>query len=353
MKKTIIVLIHIGYWALYLVFILLILGILNMGSKMKGTDVFFTLQFGVVMGSFAILPAIFGFYSFYILLFDKFLIQKKILLLFIFGCVAAFLSGVIAAMSLQIMSLFKLCSGIFNDGFNSAIAITNFMALIAVLNGGMALLIKGFIRWYDDIKLKEDLNKKNFETELALIKSQINPHFLFNTLNNIDILIEKDAIKASNYLNKLSDIMRFMLYETKTEKIPLSKELNYIEKYIELQKIRTANPDFIHYTIDGNTEGVFIAPMLLIPFIENAFKHSEGVKTGNVIAINLLINNDLIQFNCINKYVLNTNDIKEENSGLGNQLIQKRLALLYPNTHTLTTDNKEDVYGVDLIILRH
>ena len=236
-------------------------------------------------------------------------------------------------------------------GFDSAFAITNAMSIVALLNGGMGLLIKGFIKWFADIKLKEDLNKKNFDTELALIKSQINPHFLFNTINNIDILIEKNPVKASNYLNKLSDIMRFMLYETKTEKIPLSKELNYIEKYIELQKIRTANPDFVHYSIDGNTEGVFIAPMLLIPFIENAFKHSEGVKTGNVIAINVLITNDLIQFNCRNKYVLN-NTIKEENSGLGNDLIQKRLALLYPNTHTLTIDNKENIYEVCLSIMR-
>ena len=351
MKKSIVFLIHLAYWGLYLVLLLLVFGLLNMGSKMKGTDIVFTLQLIITVGSFAIIPATLGFYSFYILLFDRLLIQKKILLLFMFGFLAAFLSGIIAAFSLQIMSLFKLNASIFNDGFNSAMAITNFMALIALLNGGMGLLIKGFIKWYADIKLKEDLNKKNFEIELALIKSQINPHFLFNTLNNIDVLIEKDAIKASIYLKKLSDIMRFMLYETKTENIPLSKELDYVEKYIELQKIRTANPDFVHYNIDGNKEGIFIAPMLLIPFIENAFKHSEGVKTGNVITIKVLINNDLIQFNCRNKYVLNK-AIKEESSGLGNQLIQKRLALLYPNTHSLEINKEENIYDVTLIISR-
>lgn len=352
MKKSIIISLHVGYWLLYLVLFLFILALLTMPNKTPLTHIIFESQLVVLLANFSILPAVLGFYSFYILLFDKFLVQKRILLLFILGILVACFSGVVAASMLQILSLFKLCSGIFNDGFDSAIVITNAMALIAVLNGGMALLIKGFIRWYDDIKLKEDLNKKNFEIELALIKSQINPHFLFNTLNNIDVLIEKDAFKASNYLNKLSDIMRFMLYETKIEKIPLSKELNYIEKYIELQKIRTANPDFIQYEIEGNTEGVFIVPMLLIPFIENAFKHSEGIKTGNVITIKVLINNDLIQFNCINKYILNNDDIKEENSGLGNQLIQKRLALLYPNTHTLTIDNKEGAYDVNLIILK-
>lgn len=351
MKKSVIILIHIAYWALYLTLLLLVFSILNMGSNMKLTSIIFTVQFLTVVSAFSMTPAILGFYSFYILLFDKYLVQKKILLLFLFGILAAWLSGLIAATSMEIMSLFKLCTGVFNDGFDSAFAITNAMSIVALLNGGMGLLIKGFIKWYEDIKLKEDLNKKNFDTELALIKSQINPHFLFNTINNIDILMEKDAVKASNYLNKLSDIMRFMLYETKNEKIPLSKELNYIEKYIELQKIRTSNPDFISYSIEGNTEDILIAPMLLIPFIENAFKHSEGVKTGNVIATKVLINNDLIQFNCRNKYVLNK-AIKEENSGLGNDLIQKRLALLYPNTHTLTIDNKENIYEVCLSIVR-
>jgi two-component system, LytTR family, sensor kinase len=348
MKKSVIILIHIGYWALYLILILLILGMLNMGSQMKITSIIFTTQFLSLIVAFAIIPAVLGFYSFYILLFDKYLIQKKILLLFLFGILAAWLSGLIAATSMEIMSLFKLCTGIFNDGFDSAFAITNAMAIVALLNGGMGLLIKGFIKWFADIKLKEDLNKKNFDTELALIKSQINPHFLFNTINNIDILIEKNPVKASNYLNKLSDIMRFMLYETKTEKIALNKELNYIEKYIELQKIRTTNSEFVSYKIEGNTEGSFIAPMIFIPFIENAFKHAEGIKIGNAISIKIVINTDLIQFNCINKYVQNAS--KGENNGLGNELIKRRLALLYPNKHSLKINDDNFIYSVELDI---
>ena len=315
---------------------------------MKITSIIFTVQFLAVVSAFSITPAILGFYSFYILLFDRFLIRKKILLLFLFGILAAWLSGVIAVTSMEIMSLFKLCTGVFNDGFDSAFAITNAMAIVALLNGGMGLLIKGFIKWYDDIKLKADLNKKNFDTELALIKSQINPHFLFNTINNIDILIEKNPVKASNYLNKLSDIMRFMLYETKTEKIPLSKELNYIEKYIELQKIRTTNSEFISYLIEGNTEGSFIAPMILIPFIENAFKHAEGIKIGNAISIKIVIKSDLIHFNCTNKYVQNAS--KGENNGLGNELIVRRLELLYPNKHSLKINDNNFIFSVELDI---
>ncbi len=119
--------------------------------------------------------------------------------------------------------------------------------------------------------------------ELALVKSQINPHFLFNTINNIDVLISKDAERASAYLNKLSDIMRFMLYETKPAKIPLPKELTYIEKFIELQKIRTTNEHYVNYSIKGDTANFMIPPMLLISFIENAFKYADNKKVENAI----------------------------------------------------------------------
>jgi len=100
----------------------------------------------------------------------------------------------------------------------------------------IACLIKAFLNWYSDIFYKRQLEKKNLETELALLKAQINPHFLFNTLNNIDILIEKDAAAASVYLKKLSDILRFTLYESPSETVALSEEIKYIGQYIELQK---------------------------------------------------------------------------------------------------------------------
>ncbi len=136
------------------------------------------------------------------------------------------------------------------------------IAFGALLNGIIGLVMKGFITSYGDIRVKEELNRKNFEVELALVKSQLSPHFLFNTINNIDVLIGIDAARASAYLNKLSDIMRFMLYETKTELIPLEEELAYIEKYIDLQKIRTANPDYIRFRVQGRAPGLLVPPML-------------------------------------------------------------------------------------------
>jgi LytS/YehU family sensor histidine kinase len=209
--------------------------------------------------------------------------------------------------------------------------------------------MRGFISWYGDIKLKEDLTKKNFEMELALVKSQINPHFLFNTIHNIDILIEKDAKQASAYLNKLSDIMRFMLYETKTEKIFLARELTYIEEYISLQKIRTSNPDYVHYTVNGEAGNLLIEPMLFIPFIENAFKHSENTKSVNTITIQFDIAPGKIIFSCENHYLKHAKNNPAQ-SGLGNELIKKRLALLYPGSHTLEVNNANEIYKVQVTI---
>ena len=153
----------------------------------------------------------------------------------------------------------------------------------------MCIIIKGFITWFEEIQVKEALQLKNLSTELDLIKSQLDPHFLFNTINNIDTLLLNSPELASQYLNKLSDILRFMLFETKTDKIPLSKEIAYIEKYIELQKIRTSNSNFVNLAIKGDISNHTIPAMLFIPFIENAFKHVSNKKTDNAINITLEI----------------------------------------------------------------
>ena len=223
------------------------------------------------------------------------------------------------------------------------------MAFIATITGIPALVVKGFITWFDEIKLKETLQQKNHEIEMALIKSQLDPHFLFNTLNNIDVLILKDATEASNYLNKLSDILRFMLYETKTDEILLRKEIEYIEKYIELQKIRTANANYVRFLVEGNPANITIAPMVFIPFIENAFKHSTNKKIDNAINVQLFITKENILFVCENKFDSNRKVVQESN-GLGNDLIQKRLHLIYPDRHQLEIDKKTTLYSVKLTI---
>lgn len=236
------------------------------------------------------------------------------------------------------------------NGRSTAPRVIIIMTVIGSICGMVALVIKGFITWFNEIKLKEALKEKTYEMEMALIKSQLDPHLLFNTINNIDALILKDQVAASDYLNKLSDIMRFMLYETKPDRILLSKEIEYIEKYIALQKIRTANRDYVHFTITGNAGSKQIAPMIFIPFIENAFKHTNNKKLENAISIEICVKAQKIQFRCQNKFDSKPPD-QQPDSGLGNELIQKRLNLIYPEKHILEVDKTDDLYSVDLTII--
>ena len=351
MRKIVIISLHIGYWLLYLLLLMLILVCLSIGTNLKNGPNFANFRFEIFFTTFAILPAILGFYSFYFILFDRFLLRRKILLLFVMGIIASVVSGVISATVITVLHSFRIGPGVFKEALPQAIQITGIISIIALLNGSVALIMKGFIRWYVELKLKEELAQKNFEMELALVKSQISPHFLFNTLNNIDVLITKNAEKASAYLNQLSDMLRFMLYETKTEKIPLSKELAYIEKYIALQKIRTTNPDFVHFEVLGDTSTIQIPPMILIPFVENAFKHAESNKTEKVIDITVKVEKGSISFGCANKYQVSP--IEPTFGGLGNDLIKRRLALLYPGQHQLEITKNDEIYSVKLLINRN
>lgn len=339
MKKSVVVFLHIIYWFLYLAIITSIVKLILENPAYRNwtwVNIYF---------SSAFIPALLSFYFSYGILFTRFLKRKRILGFFI----AAILTYTMSAFIQEVYLTLTPGPGIFAEQWDSAIGVTFVLSLIALIHGIMGLVLRGFISWYADIKLKEELNKKNYQMELELVKSQINPHFLFNTINNIDVLIAKDAVKASAYLNKLSDIMRFMLYETKTEHIELTKELTYIEKYIDLQKIRTTNSEYISYTVSGDAKNLTIAPMLFIPFIENAFKHSENKKIESAIRIKIDINKDEIIFECENHYT-NETQVKPDQSGLGNELIQKRLTLLYPNKHTLEITNKNNTYKIKLTL---
>lgn len=311
----------------------------------KTTSLIFWIK---LMSGFAVIPALITFYSFYTYLFDQFLSKKKFISFCIAGLIIAFIAAVIGALAESSRLLFGP-GYLFGDGYDSAFGILLVMTFSALINGVTGTIIKGFITWYNDIKLKEELLKKNHETELNLIKSQVNPHFLFNTLNNIDILIEKDKEKASEYFKKLSDILRFMLYETKTEKIEVLKELTYIEKYIDLQNLRTSNPAFVDFKIKGDPENHMVEPMIFIPFIENAFKHADNRRQVHGIRIHFEFSGKDISFTCTNGYSQNP-AMHKTGGGLGNELMAKRLKLLYPGRHNLSVSKDNNRYTVNLII---
>ncbi|MCB0641449.1 MAG: histidine kinase [Phaeodactylibacter sp.] len=341
MRRSFLALIHLGFWLTYLFFLTIILFLASQGQDLDIQGDFGYYASFVV--GIAILPPLVSFYANYLYLFPRFLRKRKVGLSVLVGFTLAV--GAVLCGFLFIALTSGEALGCIQEGWPYASAIT---FALSTLFGILSLVLKGFLTWFGELKLKEELMEKNHKMELALVKSQLDPHFLFNTLNNIDVLIIKNPEEASKYLNKLSDIMRFMLYETKTEEIPLAQELEYIEKYIELQKIRTANRNFVQFEVVGQVGQRKVAPMVFIPFIENAFKHSTNKKIDKAVDIDIHIDEAAIRFKCRNRFEAHQLNGRQ---GLGNELIQKRLNLLYPKRHTLAVERQADHYSVELTIL--
>lgn len=195
-------------------------------------------------------------------------------------------------------------------------------------------------------QLKETrLLLENKQTELSFLRSQVNPHFLFNSLNNIYSLVYHQSEQSLTAIAKLSDLLRYMLYDT-NEKVPLQKELDHIYKYMELQQMRFENPLPAFLELTGNPGKASIPPLLLIPFVENAFKHGD-TKNGNQIHIKLHADDEVIRFSINN--VIGTHQ-KDTSGGIGLENVQRRLELLYPGHHTLQVQKTKDIFEVQLEI---
>lgn len=215
---------------------------------------------------------------------------------------------------------------------------------------GLFAAIKLTKYWFRNQQIKKELENKNKTSELALLRSQLNPHFLFNTLNNIDSLIMTNQEKASDAIIKLSDIMRFMLYDASTDTVPMTKEINYLKSYISLQKMRLRDPDFVSFKIEGSCAGKSIAPLLFIPFVENAFKHGQKNVKSPGIRIILICNNDSVIFEVINCFDKTKSYNKDNTPGVGLSNTKRRLELLYPERHELEIRQEGHLYISKLTI---
>ncbi len=186
-------------------------------------------------------------------------------------------------------------------------------------------------------------------TELAYLKSQINPHFLFNTLNSIYSLAIIGSNNTANAVVKLSNMMRYVLNDASKDWVSLDEEINYISNYIELQKIRFEDAVTIEYSVDGDTDGKIVAPLLLIPFIENAFKYGVNAEQNSSIKINIDVKKTMMHVNIWNKKVEYT-ESSHDSHGIGIENTKSRLRLLYPNNHILSIQDSYDTYNVSLIL---
>jgi two-component system, LytTR family, sensor kinase len=216
----------------------------------------------------------------------------------------------------------------------------------------LAMSVKLTKNWIQTRRREQLLEKEKLETELKFLKSQFNPHFLFNTINSIFVLIHKNPAMASDSLAKFSDLLRYQLYECNEQQIPLGQELDYLENFIELGKLRQEQNTQVIIQVDQqHTGNLTIAPFILMPFVENAFKHvSQGKNRLNWIKMNLRFNKNLLHFDISNSISTQRNVSGEllHYSGIGLKNVQRRLDLLYPGKHELIIEQTDDQFRIVL-----
>ena len=217
--------------------------------------------------------------------------------------------------------------------------------VVLVLMFGANLGTKYYFRSRSDQRKLEDLEKQNLEQQLEYLKYQINPHFFMNTLNNIHALVDIDPSKAQETIRELSKMMRFVLYEGDKSGVPLTKEFEFIRTYTTLMQLRYSDKVKITVDVPSEAPDLTIPPLMLISFIENAFKHGISYQHDSFVDIKLAINGNNLYFTCRNSKAEMPN---QEKGGVGLANVKKRLDLLYDNSYTLQIKDEPDIYIVEL-----
>lgn len=232
-----------------------------------------------------------------------------------------------------------------NKSINSIFILTFFVA-------SSSSIYKIINDWFTHQREKVDLQAQTLKSELKYLKSQVNPHFLFNTLNSLYALTLKKSDLAPEIVLRLSEMMRYMLYECNEKVVPLDKEINYIKNYLELEKLRHGDKFKINFELDGEPTGLRIAPLMFMPFIENAFKHglNSQIQSGYV-NINMNINNENIRLTVDNSNPPAMPAMRQRRSGgVGLVNIERRLQLIYPGHHKLEIDKTPNSFHIKLYI---
>ncbi|MBS1593733.1 MAG: histidine kinase [Bacteroidetes bacterium] len=222
------------------------------------------------------------------------------------------------------------------------VALWFFVILFAAFGIGITDL------WREAEQRTRSIETEQLRTELAFLHMQINPHFLFNSLNTIYGLSLKKSDNAPKAVLKLSQLMRYMIEENGHDLVPLDQEINYLNNYIEIQKMRSSAAVQVTFDVTGDTSTAMIAPMLMMPFVENAFKYGISNSAPSPIALTLTVNRDSIIFIVANKKF---DYLERHSSGIGIANVQRRLDLLYPGKHELDIRDHTDTYSLSLKIL--
>ena len=229
----------------------------------------------------------------------------------------------------------------------------DFVAVIVMLLMlGMNLGVKWYFKTRNDSRQLQELERQNLEQQLEYLKYQINPHFFMNTLNNIHALVDIDPEKAKDTILELSKMMRFVLYEGNKHDVPLAREFQFIRNYVTLMSLRYTDKVDIQLELPEPPEAV-IPPLMLITFIENAFKHGISYQQLSFIRIKVIIEGRKLHFHCTNSKPVESKkkeDQKAESGGVGLTNVKKRLNLLYGKNFTLNIKDEASTYDVELVI---
>ena len=295
---------------------------------------------------------IFATYTFVYLLIPRFLLKKKYYifliiiapLLFILGIGQRYLLGTILYPIYYPEHLAEYGLIYWPKVFYAGVEMFSVAAIFAVIK-----LLK---QWFITQQINNSLKQEKLAAELKFLKAQIHPHFLFNTLNNLYALTLKKSSKAPEVVLKLSELLDYMLYECNVPKVTLEKEINMLENYIALEKIRYGDDLKVDFNIDNNVKGILISPMLLLPLVENSFKHGvSGEIHAKWIEIDLKAENEILEFSVENSRDSNkTNNKETYTEGIGLRNVIRRLELIYKDKHQLKIDDKGKSFKVLLSI---
>jgi len=283
------------------------------------------------------------FYFNYIYLIPRYLVAKKYWLYFSFLLLAIAVLFLLSGLLFYFSGFSPEALAKQNPAVEKVIPVIIINAILLWL-----LSIGSSILWTIYYRLKQ-AESERLTAQIASLKSQINPHFLFNTLNNIYATAIDTSPKAADMVDKLSEMMRYTMKDIQQDFVPLEDEINYVSNFIELQKIRLDRSVRLEFYSMENIPALQIAPMLLIPFIENAFKHGVNSEQKSHIKIELKMNKTEFQLSVVNKKVNVQRDISER-GGLGIQNTKHRLALIYPSKHLLVISDTEKEFFVSLHI---
>jgi len=302
----------------------------------------------VVTNILAFLYLMLVFYLFYLVLVPMFLDKKKLAQFFGFSFLIVLIMPFFGYTILLLSKAFFDKS--FNDFYSGYSLRMHMSGYFPVLTAAVfGSFFRTIINWYSTMNQKAELDKQKIAVELDLLKSKLNPHFLFNTLNNIDSLIHRNPEEASTALIRLSEMMRYLTYETSSEFVNLKREIEYLINFIELHRIRIKTPDDIRFEVIGDTT-VMISPALFVPLIENAFKFASFRNKKPCVDIHLTSEGGVVVFEIMNYFESDLNTPESANSGYGINNLKKRLELTYPDRYTMLTDCHDSLYHVKLTI---